>query len=98
MRAILLFIAMLVAPVPQLLFSQSLGNVGTIMGTIVDPSGAAVAGADVSLHNLVSGYTQAAKSGSDGTFKLTNVPPNSYHLEISAPGFNPFSQEVIIRS
>ncbi len=79
-------------------FSQSLGNAGTIEGTVVDPSGAVVASAAVTLHNLVSGYKQATATASDGSFRFTNIPPNPYHLEVTAPGFAAFSQEVAIRS
>src|SRR5438045_520772 len=69
------------------LCSQATGNGGTIQGTIKDPSGALVAGAEVTISNPVSGYTQAAKSGSDGAFRLTNIPPNQYHLQITLAGF-----------
>ena len=69
----------------HLAFSQSLGNAGTIEGTVVDPSGAAVAKATVTIRNPVTGYTQAASTGTDGSFRLSNIPPNPYHLEITAP-------------
>jgi hypothetical protein len=78
--------------------AQSLGNAGTIEGTVVDPSGAVVVGADVTLHSPVTGYSQSAKSASDGSFKLVNIPPNPYHLEGKASGFNDFSQDVTVRS
>ena len=78
--------------------AQSLGNAGTIQGTVVDPSGAAVAGADVTLHNTVTGYTQSVKSASDGSFKLSNIPPNPYHLDVKASGFSNFGQDVTIRN
>jgi hypothetical protein len=78
--------------------AQSLGNAGTIEGTVVDPSGAVVTNAQVSLHNAVTGYEQSAVSGSDGGFRLTNIPPNPYHLEVSAPGFATYSQNIDIRN
>ncbi|HXP84234.1 MAG TPA: carboxypeptidase regulatory-like domain-containing protein [Bryobacteraceae bacterium] len=78
--------------------AQSLGNAGTIEGTVVDPSGAAVAKAQVTLHNVVSGYNQTTTSGTDGAFRLSNIPANPYHLEITAPGFNQFGLEVDIKS
>src|SRR5450432_2174710 len=78
--------------------AQSLGNAGTIEGNVVDPSGAAVAKAAVTIHNAVSGYNQAATTASDGSFRFGNIPPNPYHLEVTAPGFNVFTQDVAIRS
>ena len=78
--------------------AQSLGNAGTIEGTVTDPSGGAVVKAKVTLHNAVSGYSQSAESGPDGTFRLTNIPPNPYHLEVTASGFSIFSQSVDVRN
>src|SRR5579862_3487840 len=78
--------------------AQSLGNAGTIEGTVVDPSGAIIPKAEVTLHNVVSGYSQSAVSGSDGAFRLTNIPPNPYRLDVKASGFNDYSQTVDVRN
>jgi hypothetical protein len=78
-------------------YAQSLGNAGTVKGMVVDPSGAVVGGAQVRITNPVTGYSQTAKSGSDGTFQLSNLPPNPYHLEITAEGFSVFTQDVTVR-
>lgn len=79
-------------------FGQSLGNAGTIEGSVVDPTGAAVAGAKIHLHNPVTNYEQSATSDSNGNFRLTNLPANVYHIDITAAGFSQFSQEVTIRN
>lgn len=78
--------------------AQSLGNTGTIEGTVTDPSGAVVANAEIMIHNVVSGYTQMAMADANGVFRLVNLPPNPYHLEVKAPGFSEFSQEIDIRN
>lgn len=78
--------------------AQSLGNAGTIQGVVVDATGGVVANAKVELANAVSGYRQAATSGPDGSYRLTNIPANPYHLSISAAGFAPFSDDVSIRN
>jgi hypothetical protein len=80
------------------LFGQSLGNAGTIEGTVIDATGAAMAKAVASLHNPLTNYTQSATSGSDGSFRLVNIPPNPYHLQVMAPGFAPLTQDVDIRN
>jgi hypothetical protein len=79
-------------------YAQSLGNAGTIEGSVVDPSGAVVPGATVTLANGVTGYTQTIMSGADGSFRLVNIPPNTYHLDVNAPGFSEFEQDITIRS
>jgi len=80
------------------LLAQSLGNAGTIDGIVLDPSGAAIPKAEVLIHNAVTGYNQTTISGPDGSFHLTNVPLNPYHVEIRAAGFAPFSQNVDIKN
>src|ERR1700687_663774 len=79
-------------------WAQSLGNAGTIEGTVVDPSGASIPKAVVQVRNAISGYTQTVTTQSDGSFRLTNLPPNPYHLDVKASGFNVFSQDVDIRN
>src|SRR5579871_2048346 len=98
-RLFALVILILVTSLPiQPLYGQSLGNAGTIEGTVVDPSGAVIASAEVTLQNPVSGYMQAATTGADGSFRLVNIPPNVYHLEVKASGFGTSGQDVTIRN
>src|ERR1035441_9974768 len=92
--ALLLLFAVVVQPA----FGQSLGNAGTIEGSVVDPAGAAVAKAAVTIRNAVSGYKQSTVTSADGSFRFSNIPPNPYHLEVTASGFAVFAQDVSIRS
>src|SRR5215831_1223018 len=78
--------------------AQSLGNAGTVQGNVVDPSGGAIPGADVSIHNVATGYMQNVKSDASGAFRLINLPPNPYHLEIKAAGFATYSQDVDVKN
>ena len=74
------------------------GNSGSIDGVVKDPSGGVVAGATVEISYPVSGYRRETTTGSDGSFKFTNVPFNTYHTVVTAPGFAPFTQDVDVRS
>jgi hypothetical protein len=78
--------------------SQSLGNAGTIEGTVTDPSGAVVAGAKVDIVNRITGYKRSATTDANGVVRFPNVPQNSYHLEVNAAGFNHSEQDVAVRS
>jgi hypothetical protein len=60
---------------------------GSISGSVVDPTGAAVPGAAVKAVN--AGTTQSATTTTDnvGLFKLSLLPVGTYRVEISKPGF-----------
>ena len=75
-----------------------LGNSGSIEGVVKDPSGGVVAGATVEISYAVSGYQRQMTTGSDGAFRFTNVPFNTYHLVVTTAGFAPFTQDVDVRS
>ncbi len=77
-------------------YAQS--NSGTIQGTVLDPSKAAVPGAKVRIENPVSGYVTQVVTGADGNFRFPNIPFNPYHLTVIAQGFANFVQDVDVRS
>ncbi|MGA2419130.1 MAG: TonB-dependent receptor [Candidatus Acidiferrum sp.] len=74
------------------------GNSGSIEGTVKDPSGAIIAGANVEITNPVSGYTRTMTTGVDGTFRFSNVPFNPYHLKVTEDGFTSYTQDLDLRS
>ncbi|MGB7727519.1 MAG: TonB-dependent receptor, partial [Candidatus Acidiferrum sp.] len=74
------------------------GNAGSIEGVVKDPSGGAVVKATVEIENPVTGYTRTIATGTDGSFRFTNVPFNPYHLTVTAAGFEMFTKDVDVRS
>jgi len=52
----------------------------------------------VRLENPVSGHVNEVETGADGMFHIANIPFNPYHLTVTAPGFNNFTQDVDVRS
>ena len=80
-------------------FAQSTsGNSGTIRGSILDPSGAAIVGAVVDISNPVSHYDQKTVTDGQGRFELDNLPFNNYHISATAPGFQGSVEDVAIRT
>ena len=75
-----------------------LGNSGSIEGVVKDPSGGAVANATVEASNPVSSFRRETTTSSDGSFRITNVPFNPYHMVITATGFATYTQDVDVRS
>src|SRR6266852_1278406 len=75
-----------------------LGNSGSIEGVVKDSSGGVVPNATVEIAYSVSGYRRQTTTGTDGSFRFTNVPFNTYHFVATASGFAAFVQDVDVRS
>ena len=63
------------------------GTNGTIVGTVVDPSGAAIAHASIAIENQGTNDVRNASSGTDGQYSVPLLPPGTYAVTITAPGF-----------
>jgi hypothetical protein len=93
----LLLVSIVTISAPALL-AQSGGNSTSVTGTVLDPSGAVVPNAVVTVHNPVSQYERSATTDEKGAFSIPNVPFNPYHLSITASGFAAYSQDIDVRS
>jgi len=60
---------------------------GSLSGTVVDPTGALVSGATVTLINEGSSARQQATTSTAGAFRFTFLSVGRYDLEITKPGF-----------
>jgi Carboxypeptidase regulatory-like domain len=78
--------------------AQSGGSATSVVGTVVDSSGAVVPSAGVELANPVSKFGRSTTTDATGKFTIPNVPFNPYHLTINAPGFAAYAQDVDVRS
>ncbi len=59
-----------------------------IFGTITDSSGALVAGANVVATNVATGVKYNAVTNSDGLYRVEQLPPGSYTMEVTSTGFD----------
>src|SRR6266849_739553 len=59
----------------------------TIVGTISDPSGSAVPGAQVTARNVDTGLARTVTSGEGGTYRLKFLPVGKYDVEVTYTGF-----------
>src|SRR5438067_2747043 len=71
---------------------------GSITGSVVDPNGAVVPNATVTLSNAITGFKRTATADAEGTFRFDNVPPNNYQLVVSAVGFALSTQTLTVRT
>ncbi|MBV9503439.1 MAG: carboxypeptidase regulatory-like domain-containing protein, partial [Acidobacteriia bacterium] len=63
---------------------------GTITGTIADPAGAVVAGANVEVRNSQGGAAFPTVSTSTGNYTVTQLPPGTYEVSVTVPGFKKY--------
>src|SRR4051812_19170567 len=59
-------------------------------GSVVDPSGATVAGATIALTDSATGLQRSTTSSASGLYQFLDVPPGKYRLQANAKGFSPF--------
>jgi hypothetical protein len=60
---------------------------GTITGSVVDPSNAAIPGAKVIVTNVETGLTRDTASNESGLFTFATLPPGRYTVSASHEGF-----------
>jgi hypothetical protein len=78
----------------------SIGQVlkGSISGTVEDPQGAVVSGAQVKATNTATGAALTTTSDSSGLFRFNLIPAGTYKVEVSAQGFQKAVQNNILVS
>ena len=65
----------------------------SIEGTVTDASGALLGEVTVVLINPATGVSQTAQSNAEGYFRFPTLPPGSYKLTATKPGFQTLNQE-----
>lgn len=63
-------------------------STGTILGSVVDPTGAVVVGATVTVTNMGTNVSNAATTNSDGLFTLPDLTAGKYKVDVVANGFS----------
>jgi len=87
-RIVLLALAIaILSLVPSSSFAQ--GGQATLSGTITDPTGAIIPGATATLIEEASKTQRTAVSDKNGNINFVAVPPATYDILVSSPGFRP---------
>src|SRR5712664_2390656 len=71
---------------------------GNITGIVTDPSGAAVASAELTVVNRDTNATTRLVTTTSGEYNAPSLQPGSYRIEITAPGFKHFVRQNIVVS
>lgn len=68
-------------------FGQAIS--GSISGTVIDPAGAVIAGANITITNVATNATRTTATDANGVFVFTNLAPGNYKVKIEKEGFGP---------
>lgn len=60
----------------------------TISGTVVDPSGAKMPGANIVITNVGTGISTFTVTRGEGVFGVPNLQPGNYEIKVTATGFS----------
>src|SRR5678815_4297987 len=77
-------------------FSQA--RIGSVQGIVKDPGGALVPNATITVTQPVTGYRQTTQTDAQGSFKLVNLPFNTYKVRAEATGFQPDEESIDLES
>ena len=69
---------------------------GSISGTVKDPAGAVIVGAQVSIRSDATGEARNTSTNNDGRFKFDNLPPGGYTISVSQTGFKPVERAAVV--
>ena len=62
-------------------------DTGALTGTIKDPSGSVIRGAQIEATNVAIAQTRSALSGDNGSYRIALLPPGKYSVKVSMSGF-----------
>jgi hypothetical protein len=88
----------LFAAVVLLFAAQALAQEATVVGTVTDPSGAAVPNATITITNNDTGVTRTLPSSADGQYVAPDLHIGHYTLRASAAGFKVAEQQGVTLS
>ncbi len=68
---------------------------GSIQGTVTDPSGRAVPGAEMRVVEINTNAERRLTTNQEGTYRAAQLAPGQYRLKVTAAGFEPASTDVL---
>lgn len=69
-------------------------DTGQIIGKVIDPNGAAVPGATVTVKSIATGAERTATADADGSYTVTNLQPGLYDVTTQGASFAASTQRV----
>ena len=76
------------------MFAQKVS--GTITGTVMDPQGAVVPDATVTITNADTGFTRTTTTNSEGAYSVPEVEAGTYSVKVAKTGFRDYEAKNVI--
>ena len=89
---VVLFFIALVVSFPCTALAQITGQ-GAVSGTVTDPDGLSIPGAKIDVSNIATNVVISRTATSSGYYVVSPLPPGTYTVTVSAPGFSQLLQE-----
>ena len=77
-------------------FPAAAQNTGSLKGTVTDESGGVVPAVTVTVTG--NGVSKTAQTQADGSYSVPALPPGQYTVNVSVPGFAPYSKTVAVEA
>lgn len=92
---LILFVAIALCPL-QFETAWAQTHRAQLSGSVTDQSGAAIPGAAVRAENIETGVSQTAETNAMGIYRLPNLQPGRYSIEVEQDGFKRFVRRGIV--
>ncbi|HEX6975523.1 MAG TPA: TonB-dependent receptor, partial [Vicinamibacterales bacterium] len=96
MKATLSLLALVLGLIPSLVFAQASGT-GSVVGKVVDTSGAILPGVTVTLKSAEALGQYTGVTDAQGQYRIVNLPPATYEAKAELQGFQVAAQKVTVR-
>src|SRR5687767_15055751 len=88
MRATAAYAPLLLSFLTSFHAGLALAQTSQITGSVTDPSGAAIAGAQVTASHLETKVQRRVMTSGSGYYTVPLLPDGTYRLDVEAPGFS----------
>src|ERR671925_233832 len=74
------------------------GQLSALSGTVVDQTGAVIAGASIAVRRDAAGFVRDFRTDDEGRFLIGELVPGEYIVRVTSPGFTASGDRVLLQS
>jgi Carboxypeptidase regulatory-like domain/TonB dependent receptor len=93
-RTVLVLAVLCLFAVPPAARAQETVNYASVSGRVIDPQGAAVAGATVTARQTDTSVSDSVTTDASGRFRFAYLRVGPYEISVNQPGFAPYARQL----